>query len=241
VPGSCTGTGDVKTCSLGTIASGGNVVLSFVVRPESPEAITNTASSTSTTPDPNSANNTGIAQSTVVQAQANTSYVNVDDGAGGVSYDKPAVVMKKQGNKLQFNFFGTASHRLLSDEGTIDTGVKAPGTSFAVALTGSGIYTYHDTLAAQVVNGTVTVKPTYTGSGSTRTVTWASAAPAAGYVFDVKVKTPTGLVTVANGTTTTSASFTATQGPGKYTFQVRLRRTSDNAATGYAKAKAFTI
>ena len=241
VPGSCTGSGDVKTCSLGTIPSGTNVVLAFVVKPVSPEAITNTASSTSSTPDPNSANNTAISQSTVVQAALNTSYVNVDNGAGGVSYDKPAVTLKKQGNKLQFNFFGTASHRLLSDEGTIDTGVQAPGVSFAVAITGSGIYSYHDTLAAQVVTGKVTVKPTFTGTGSTRTVTWASAAPAAGYVFDVKVSTPTGLVTLFTGTTSTSTSFTATQGPGTYSFQVRLRRTSDNKATGYAKSKTFTI
>src|SRR5204862_1215524 len=137
----------------------------------------------------------------------------------GVSYSDPAIAPKKQGNKVQFNFFGTASHRLLSDEGTIDTGVKAPGTSFSVAITGSGIYSYHDTLAAQVVTGTVTVKPTFTGSGSTRTVTWASAPPAAGYVFDVKVKTPTGLVTLFSGTTSTSTVFTATQGPGSYQFQ----------------------
>ena len=240
VPGSCTGAADVKTCTLGTIPSAGNIVLTFVVRPESPETITNTASSTSTTPDPNSANNTNIAQSTVVTAQKNTSYVNVDDGAGGVSYDKPALALK-QGNKVQFNFFGTASHRLLSDEGIIDSGVKATGTEFAVAITGSGVYSYHDTLAAQVVTGKITVKPTFTGSGSTRTVTWASAAPPAGWVFDVKVKTPTGLVTLFTGTTTTSTSFTATQGPGKYQFQVRLRRTSDNAATAYGKSAQFTV
>jgi uncharacterized repeat protein (TIGR01451 family) len=241
VPGSCTGTGDVKTCSLGTINSGSNVVLTFIVRPESPETITNSASSTSTTPDPNAANNTAVAQTTVVKPQLNTSYVNVDDGAGGVSYNKAAVTLKTQGNKLQFNFFGTASHRLLSDEGIIDTGVQAPGSEFSLAISGSGIYTYHDTLAAQVVKGKVTVKPTFTGSGSTRTVTWASAAPPAGWVFDVKVNTPTGLVTLFTGTTSTSTVFTATQGPGNYQFQVRLRRTSDNAATGYAKSAQFTI
>ena len=138
VPGSCTGAGAVKTCSLGTIPSGSNVVLSFVVKPPSPETLTNTASSTSTTPDTNSANNTNIAQTTVVSAQKNTSYVNVDDGAGGVSYDKPALSIKALGNTVQFNFWGTASHRLLSDEGVLDSGVKAPGTGFSVVITGSG-------------------------------------------------------------------------------------------------------
>ena len=107
VPGSCAGAGDVKTCSLGTINSGSSVVLSFVLKPATPETITNTVSSTSSTPDPNSANNTAIAQSTVVTAVTNTQYVNVDDGVGGVSYDTPALALKKQGNKVQFNFFGT--------------------------------------------------------------------------------------------------------------------------------------
>lgn len=241
VPGSCTGTGPVKTCSLGTIASGSNVVLSFVMKPPSPETLTNTASSTSSTPDPNSVNNTNVSQTTVVKAQLNTSYVNVDDGVGGVSYDKPALVLKSLGTTVQFNFWGTASHRLLSDEGTVDSGVKAPGTGFSVVISGAGIYAYHDTLAAQVVTGKITAKPTFTGTGTSRTVTWASAAPAAGYVFDVKVKTPTGTVTLFTGTTTTSTIYTADKGPGKYMFQVRLRRTSDSAATAYAKSKSFTI
>ena len=57
----------------------------------------------------------------------------------------------------------------------------------------------------------------------------------------MKVKTPTGLVTLLNGTTTTTTIFTATQGPGNYQFQVRLRRTSDNVATAYGKSAQFTI
>jgi fibronectin-binding autotransporter adhesin len=241
VPGSCTGAGVVKTCSLGTIPSGSNVVLSFVMKPPSPETLTNTASSTSDTPDTNSANNTNVSQTTLVNAQLNTQYVNVDDGVGGVSYDTPALVLKKLGNTVQFNFWGTASHRLLSNEGTIDTGVMAPATGFSAVIRGSGIYSYHDTLAAQVVTGKITAKPTYTGTGTSRTVTWASAAPAAGYAFDVKVKTPTGTVTYATGTTATGGVYNADQGPGKYIIQVRLRRLSDSVATGFAKAKAFTI
>ena len=57
----------------------------------------------------------------------------------------------------------------------------------------------------------------------------------------MKVKTPTGTTTLFTGTTTTGTVYTADQGPGKYSFQVRLRRTSDQAATGYAKTKSFTV
>jgi hypothetical protein len=158
-----------------------------------------------------------------------------------VSYDNPNLTLKKLGDNVQFNFWGTASHRLQSDEGTLDTGVKAPGTEFAVAVTGAGVYSYHDTMAAQVVTGTITAKPKVAGTGTARTVTWASAPPASGYAFDVRVKTPAGTTVLFTGTTATSTAYTADQGPGNYQFQVRLRRSADNTATGYAKSKTFTI
>jgi hypothetical protein len=103
------------------------------------------------------------------------------------------------------------------------------------------VYTFHDALASPSVTGTVTAKPTVSGTGTSRTVTWATAAPAAGYVFDVRVKTPTGTTVIAKGTSTTGTEYQADQGPGSYKVSVRLRRTSDNVATGYAAAKAFTI
>lgn len=241
MPASCAGTGDAKTCTLGTLAAGANVVLKFAVTPPSPETLTNTVSSTSTSPDPTPANNTKVMQTTVVTAEPHTAYVNVDNGAGGVFYDHLKVTLKQPGYRVQFNFFGTANHRLLSDEGVIDTGVHAPGTEFAVALTGAGVYSYHDNLAASAVRGTVTVKPTIAGTGKRRTVTWASAAALPGYVFDVRVKTPMGTTTLLTGTTALSTRYSADQGAGNYQFQVRLRRTSDNQATGYAKSTAFTV
>ena len=59
-------------------------------------------------------------------------------------------------------------------------------------------------------------------------------------MFDVRVKTPTGTVTILTGTTATGTNHTD-QGPGTYKVQVRLRRTSDGKATGYATSKPFTV
>jgi uncharacterized repeat protein (TIGR01451 family) len=54
------------TCSLGTIASGGTVTVTIVVKPTKKGQITNTASvSAASPPDPNTANNTASATTTV--------------------------------------------------------------------------------------------------------------------------------------------------------------------------------
>jgi uncharacterized repeat protein (TIGR01451 family) len=62
--GSCAGTAPV-TCLLGTMANGAVVTIDIVVKPTQVGSITNTASVTSTTTDPNLSNNTAIETTTV--------------------------------------------------------------------------------------------------------------------------------------------------------------------------------
>jgi uncharacterized repeat protein (TIGR01451 family) len=242
-PAGCNASDDVQTCNLETLAAGAHAVLNFVVRPVVPGTIVNTVSSSAVagSPDPTPSNNTNVTQSTAVKARPHTKYVVVDDGAGGVSFTPAATALKALGDKVQFDFFGTASHHIVSTEGAIDTGTRQLGDEVAVTITGAGVYTFHDALASPTVTGTVTAKPTISGTGTSRSVTWATAAPPAGYGFDVRVKTPTGTTVIATGTATTGTVYQADQGPGAYKISVRLRRTSDNKATGYASAKAFTI
>lgn len=56
--GSCSESGGTVTCNLGRIASGGNVSIDIVVRPTSVGTVTNTASVSSSSTDPNGQNNT---------------------------------------------------------------------------------------------------------------------------------------------------------------------------------------
>jgi uncharacterized repeat protein (TIGR01451 family) len=57
----------IVTCSLGTIGSGSTVTVTITVTPPSKKtAITNTASVSSTTPDPNTANNSASATTSVI-------------------------------------------------------------------------------------------------------------------------------------------------------------------------------
>jgi uncharacterized repeat protein (TIGR01451 family) len=55
--GSCTSSSGTVTCSLGTIAQGASATVTIVVTPNSPGAISNTATVSTSALDPNSANN----------------------------------------------------------------------------------------------------------------------------------------------------------------------------------------
>ncbi|MCP4527453.1 MAG: DUF11 domain-containing protein [Aestuariibacter sp.] len=63
--GSCSETGGVVTCNLGTINNGNSLNVDIVVTPDSEGNITNNASVTSDTPDPNSGNNSVSEETTV--------------------------------------------------------------------------------------------------------------------------------------------------------------------------------
>jgi uncharacterized repeat protein (TIGR01451 family) len=69
--GSCTRSGGGKsdglvTCALGTISPFGSATVTIVINPSKAGTLTNTASVTASTPDPNAANNTSTATTTVV-------------------------------------------------------------------------------------------------------------------------------------------------------------------------------
>jgi uncharacterized repeat protein (TIGR01451 family) len=63
--GSCTEQAGTVTCDVGTIADGATVTATINVRPQTDGTITNTASVTSSKPDPASANNQASAETTV--------------------------------------------------------------------------------------------------------------------------------------------------------------------------------
>lgn len=63
--GTCSESGGTVTCSLGAIAAGGAATVSIKVVPTTGGVITNTASVTADEPDPDTANNTAVATTTV--------------------------------------------------------------------------------------------------------------------------------------------------------------------------------
>lgn len=70
--GSCSQSAGTVTCSLGTVAVGGAATVSIVVEPNAVGTISNSASATTTTTDPNSGNNTATASTTVTNPRGCT-------------------------------------------------------------------------------------------------------------------------------------------------------------------------
>jgi streptogramin lyase len=177
-------------------------------------------------------------------ADKNTSYALVTD-AGVIA---KAIKLKKQGISVEWVFEGPAVHTVTdsSGMGLFDSGDHGIVSYYSFAFSAAGTYAFHDTHNGQI-KGTVSVPIAATASGSQATVTWSSAAPPSGYVFDVQLAQP-GSKTFLDwktSQTATSASFGPGDplyvGAGKYQFRARLRNTGNGNASGYSAGKAVTL
>jgi hypothetical protein len=113
----------------------------------------------------------------------------------------------------------------------------------------AGIYAYNDPYET-AVTGTVRV-PTLVsllpGTTNVAQVVWASAAPPAGFVFDVQVRQPgsSAWITWRARQTTLQSTFTPSDplytGPGSYSFRARLRHLADGTHAGYSEPASITL
>ena len=65
--GSCAQAGSMVACNLGDLSNGASVTIAIIVTPKKTGTISNTAQVSSSSPDPETANNTAIEQTTVVR------------------------------------------------------------------------------------------------------------------------------------------------------------------------------
>ena len=161
------------------------------------------------------------------------------------------VSLKKQGFTLKWMFLGPNTHSATdsSGMGLFDSGTHSFVTFFSFKFIAAGTYPYKDTLHP-TLTGTVKVpilvKPV-TGHTDQAQVTWSSAAPPAGYAFDIQVEQPgsTSFMSWKTGQTATNALFGPADpkyvGAGTYRFQARLRNTGNGKASGYSSAKSITL
>ena len=130
--------------------------------------------------------------------------------------------------------------------GLFDSGSKSIVSYFSFAFVAAGSYAYRDTLHP-TLTGTVkvplAVSPTSGTTSTTFTITWASAAPPAGYVVDVQNQRP-GSSTWASwksGVSTFSGTFVPDSGTGTYSFRSRIRNNSNQAASWYSLGAAIVV
>ena len=161
----------------------------------------------------------------------------------------PRTARDPRGGTVKWTFHGS-THTATDSSGMalFNSGPKGPGSTYSFAFTAAGMYPYLCQFHASFygmrgsVAVPVSVAPTSGPLGRTFMVTWASAAPRPGFVFDVQVKRPgsSAFVALRTGTTARSTTFRPTS-RGAWSFRSRLRKTANGRASGYSAAATVNV
>jgi streptogramin lyase len=157
------------------------------------------------------------------------------------------LVATAQAVTVQWLFLGPGANTVTDPSGMrlFSSPSQQPGTSFSFAFKAAGTYAYKDTLTSATGKVAVPVlRSPRTGTTATVfTITWAAAAPAAGFAFDVQIKRPGSSTYAAwqTAVTTTSATFTADAGVGTYSFESRLHDTVHHKTSSYSKPASIAV
>jgi len=236
--GSCSGQGPI-TCNLGTVPAGGSATVTVNATPILPPTAVNVAAAQSD--QASQVTNSNVVS---VTAAPSTSYVGVTNTGFSTASPAPAL-----GSTLQWSFVGPGSHSATDKTSGLgifpDTGLVAPVAFRQITLPAGGAYTFTDTATAKTIRLTVpmTARPATGSTTTTFTLTWAAAAPPAGYSEDVQVMRPgtTTWASLFKATTTTSGTFVPNKGTGTYRFRCRFRRTGTTGASAYTAAVSVKV
>jgi len=236
--GGCSGQGPI-TCNLGTLGPGDSATVTVNATPILPPTAVNVAAAQSD-------QTSQVTNSKVVNVTGapNTSYVAVTNL--GFSAASPALA---RGGVLQWSFVGPGSHSATDRTSGLgifpDTGLVAPVAFRQATYPAAGAYTFTDTATAKTIklNVPMSVAPASGSTATKFTLTWAAAAPPAGYSEDVQVDPPgsTSWTSIFKATTATSGMYTPTKGSGTYKFRCRFRRTTGTGASAYTTAVSVKV
>ena len=171
-----------------------------------------------------------------------TFYVPVTDSGYG-----NASGVTVHGKYAEWVFTGPSNHSVTDNSGMglFDSGTKPSWSTFTFLPIVSANYNYRDTLNGKTgtLRVPVVVSPLAGLKTTVFTITWASAAPPAGYVVDVQIQRP-GSSTWASwqsGVSTFSGTFVPDSGTGTYSFRSRIRNNSNQAASWYSLGAAIVV
>jgi len=228
------------------MTAGTSATVTIVVTPIAPGTLSNSAtvSPTDATPADN-----GSTAATTVAAQMTTKYVSVTDGGF-----TPTSTSVAQGTTVQWNFFGPSANSVTDGRGLglFASGTVTPVNYFGFQYTAAGTYKVTDGLShSSTVKIALKVSPTSGTTSTIFTVTWASAAPPSGDVFDARIAYCATTPCTASyspwrtGMTAASGSFgngdPAWHGAGTYFFRARLRNAASGKASGWSAARTITV
>jgi plastocyanin len=160
----------------------------------------------------------------------------------------PAIANVRMGDTVLWTNEGPSPHTTTSNAplSLWDSDVLFEGDDFSFQFTAAGTYFYFCELHA-AMQGRIRPKPTAmprSGEvGTIFTVRVATITAPSGFVYDVQKKNPGGSFrNWMTGITSNTATFDSTGQPtGTYQFRSRLRRLSDNAASGYSPAANIMV
>ncbi|MDP9342720.1 MAG: hypothetical protein M3Q23_11655 [Actinomycetota bacterium] len=163
----------------------------------------------------------------------------------------PRTMNVAQGTTARWNVYGGFKVSIVdsSGMGLFASGTKGLGSMYTFTFVGAGTYRYYNGLdgSGPNVSGAIAVpvqaSPTSGTTSTSFTITWSSAPPPSGFVFDVQVNGPTDadFVDLLTNQTATSTTFTPNEGPGGYFFRARLRKTSDNTHSNWSPPVAIAV
>ena len=136
-----------------------------------------------------------------------------------------------------------ASHELADGTGfgLFDSGITAPGSSYAFAFPASGTFTVTDRSDGASEKVRVPIELVYNSGGRIR-LRWASQAPPAGARFEIQRMAP-GTTRFAHLwiTTKTARSSVRALPAGTYKFRSRMRNPATGVTTGWSPALTVTV
>jgi plastocyanin len=160
----------------------------------------------------------------------------------------PSVANIRMGDTVHWTNNGPSPHTTTSNAplSLWDSDILSVGDDFSFQFTAAGTYSYFCELHGSM-QGRIRPKPTAMPRngvvGTIFTIKVATIPAPAGFVYDVQKKNPGGgFQNWMTGITSSTAQFDSTGQPtGTYQFRSRLRRLSDNAASGYSPAANIMV
>ena len=170
----------------------------------------------------------------LADAPGHTSFVAVNDH-GFVPATQGIPLSTGQNHtpvQLEWLFRG-AKHHSVTDSttmGLFSSGSIAPGNNFVTTFATAGSFDYKSTVGTDTMHGTIKVAPTAVKNGSDIDVTVGTSMPA-GVSVDIYVEVPgaASFVSAQNNFSNTTYTYTPTDGPGVYKFQVRTNKNADHS------------
>lgn len=161
----------------------------------------------------------------------------------------PSLPSIHRGTTVIWRFTDAMEHHTVTDSSGLslyDSGALDAGQSCDYTFTAAGDYDYVCTLH-EFMTGRIHVPvwaAPHAGTRSTRyTLIWSSVDPAAGHVFDVRVRKPGSTIwrSLWRGTVLRRGTFVPHGGVGVYRFEARMRDTATGDAVLWSEPASITV